>query len=1104
MYFSQFREDKYLNDYVFHGKKSGVYVELGNLESVRYSNTRFFKDTLNWTGLSMNPQMHKFIGLNDNKLYENAIDKSIKPITLSSIVRDSGFKHIDLLSLDVKDYGLEALNSWDFLIPIDVILIGTLGAQSERDQKCRDILLNNKYKFFSKIKHSEIYVLDSFSVVNNVREVNSFDIFDTLITRLVQDPIEVFDYVEKKYNIGNFKIARLQSQHMSNHTFDNIYDNMKKITGLNSDQIELLKNFEITAELDNLIPIKCNIDLVQDGDILVSDMYLPEEILERIVRSCGLSKKVSIYVSPSGKSNGSVWSKLNEIYNIRSHLGDNLHSDIDMARNYGIHAVHTMAHQFSEFEKLIYNTDLLPFFRKFKLLNPYRESTYEYKLYKEQAEINIPLLCFIISKILDILNTENRDTVLFITRDCCLLQKIFEAYYPQYKSIKFHSSRVINNSYNEDYRNYVKQIYNHEKCLIVDLHGSFNSGRKLFLDLFNQLPRIYIFDYSKQSSEFETLTYSTSISNNIESYNVDTVGTMVNFEKTLDIRAPAENSIRLVRVIHDTILQFIDYGKGHNFSKIIDNQIFKNSRLLIEFYSRVASIKPLLLNQFDHLSLTNIANLYNTDKGNVYKCAHHYTRTYEKVISKLNTKSDKVKLLEIGLNRDNSLDIPSLRMWDRYFNNNVKLYGFDINPDFKNFQRNNIKIYIGDQSKAEDLLQLKNRNYDMIIDDGYHASKHQQISFKTLWDNVANGGFYIIEDLHYQPELEFELKTKDLFINWKNNNYISSNYISESEVRRIAKTIDSIEFSDSYSKNWDSSILKNALVVIRKKNNPKNILRLGFTEMTLLLIWYSENILNIKNNDFRESQRQYLGFLHTTSGYYDNSNVASYMEVDYDNYNYTVYNQYMKRVLDTLRNADHLEFNIHNFFNEKLVDNFKAYLNFTSDGFIDRKMVYDFIRGKKILIISSFSELIKHQIESGNCNKIFKDFPDIQSIHVYTPYYTFFNKGPHGNILETLDSIVNDIKNLNYDYDSVLISCGAYSVLLAHEFIEMGKKVCLVGGFLQPYFGIYNNRIKVSTVDHERINDNDITDTTKQYWIYDIPDKYKPENYKLIEDGCYW
>ena len=85
----------------------------------------------------------------------------------------------------------------------------------------------------------------------------------------------------------------------------------------------------------------------------------------------------------------------------------------------------------------------------------------------------------------NILVRENRDTVLFLSRDGCLIMKLFKFLYPEFNSIYFHSSRRVNESYTKDYCNYVKSIYNKDKCILFDLHGSFKSGRKLFMELFH-------------------------------------------------------------------------------------------------------------------------------------------------------------------------------------------------------------------------------------------------------------------------------------------------------------------------------------------------------------------------------------------------------------------------------------------------------------------------------------------------------------------------------------------------------------------------------------------------------------------------------------------
>ena len=213
MYYSQCQEDIFLNENIFNNKTNGVYIELGALDGILYSNTKFFEDTLNWTGILIEPHPDKFILLKQNRPnnflfndlvschtepldfryfvhdhaavsgventlsqhhfdvyfesnneYNKSLEQnkiSIKPRTLSEIVKETKLTHIDLLSLDVEGHEFEVLQSWDFSIPIDIILIETLGVQPEKDDLCREILIKNNYQFVSKYKHNEIFSLNS-------------------------------------------------------------------------------------------------------------------------------------------------------------------------------------------------------------------------------------------------------------------------------------------------------------------------------------------------------------------------------------------------------------------------------------------------------------------------------------------------------------------------------------------------------------------------------------------------------------------------------------------------------------------------------------------------------------------------------------------------------------------------------------------------------------------------------------------------------------------------------------------------------------------------------------------------------------------------------
>ena len=86
--------------------------------------------------------------------------KMITPVSLTDIIKQTNISEIDLLSLDVEGHEYEVLESWDFSIPIKVILIEMLGSKKEQEELCRKKLLANNYKFYSQCAHNEVYVLE--------------------------------------------------------------------------------------------------------------------------------------------------------------------------------------------------------------------------------------------------------------------------------------------------------------------------------------------------------------------------------------------------------------------------------------------------------------------------------------------------------------------------------------------------------------------------------------------------------------------------------------------------------------------------------------------------------------------------------------------------------------------------------------------------------------------------------------------------------------------------------------------------------------------------------------------------------------------------------
>jgi hypothetical protein len=171
-------------------------------------------------------------------------------------------------------------------------------------------------------------------------------------------------------------------------------------------------------------------------------------------------------------------------------------------------------------------------------------------------------------------------------------------------------------------------------------------------------------------------------------------------------------------------------------------------------------------------TLTDLANKYKTDKGTQFGERHGYTEAYDGLFAA--RRQERIRLLEIGLRHDPYyVDVdhstsPSLEMWLEYFPR-AEIIGLDI-EDFSGLRKNRLTIMQGDQGSPGDLRRVAAAvgPLDIVIDDGSHASFHQQLTFVHLFPCLRPGGMYVFEDLHFQPpRLESILpsvpKTRDVF-----------------------------------------------------------------------------------------------------------------------------------------------------------------------------------------------------------------------------------------------------------------------------------------------------------------------------------------------------
>jgi glycosyltransferase involved in cell wall biosynthesis len=255
----------------------------------------------------------------------------------------------------------------------------------------------------------------------------------------------------------------------------------------------------------------------------------------------------------------------------------------------------------------------------------------------------------------------------------------------------------------------------------------------------------------------------------------------------------------------------------------------------IDFQNQVQSILTQELNMV--MDLTYLANKYGSDKGDMVGCKHGYAQYYEFLFS--NFREKEINFLELGLlvgdadpceewrYRD-TVNPPSVSMWKEYFPNS-HIYGFDIS-DFSGFEDNRFTFIQGDLGKEDDYQKILTAcdSFDIIIDDGSHASYHQLLAFLRLFDALKPGGYYIVEDLHWQPQdYENSLPAVPLAYNFffhyiQNGNFLPTETFNHYNLKRLSDLVESMYFM--YQTLYDQSgvpIRKvPKLCVIKKKEYP--------------------------------------------------------------------------------------------------------------------------------------------------------------------------------------------------------------------------------------------------------------------------------------------
>lgn len=201
------------------------------------------------------------------------------------------------------------------------------------------------------------YVLEKIYLTAKDYDIVCFDIFDTLITRSVEKPTDIFVVMQRLYNIDDIRwsINRINAEIIARKKYNkdvNIDEIYKCIDGISIYERNKIKEQEIKLENKVIIPRHDMVILYnrlkKNGKKiwLVSDMYLDRDIIANMLNKCGIYNYDKLIVSNKinmRKDTGDVWKYISKYISNKDlkllHIGDNFKSDYVNPIKYGMKAI---------------------------------------------------------------------------------------------------------------------------------------------------------------------------------------------------------------------------------------------------------------------------------------------------------------------------------------------------------------------------------------------------------------------------------------------------------------------------------------------------------------------------------------------------------------------------------------------------------------------------------------------------------------------------------------------------------------------------------------------------------------------------------------------
>lgn len=191
-------------------------------------------------------------------------------------------------------------------------------------------------------------------------DVISFDVFDTLILRPFLQPSDLFTTLASKHYLPAFRNIRIQAEReardrcflLNGHREIDIFDIYKVLNETNNIDVDYGVNLELETEIgfcyaNPYMQLIFNM-LKENGKkiVLASNMYIPANMLEKILRNSGYEGYEKLYVScdyKKSKTDTTLFSVIQEDFPAGTrfiHIGDNKNADVVAPKRVGWESYH--------------------------------------------------------------------------------------------------------------------------------------------------------------------------------------------------------------------------------------------------------------------------------------------------------------------------------------------------------------------------------------------------------------------------------------------------------------------------------------------------------------------------------------------------------------------------------------------------------------------------------------------------------------------------------------------------------------------------------------------------------------------------------------------